>query len=555
MKINRIEFKNFLSYGDTPTIIDFSNDSQMIEVSGKSGAGKSTINLAILYALYGKSGDVSINDLPNRLNKKLYVKINFTVRGADIEIERGIKPNVFNVKINNEPFDKAGKKSVQEYLESEFYDIDYNIFRNTMILSVNNFKSFLTMSIADKRKIIDKMFGFYVYNEMLTYLRSERNLNKINFNVSNANIENIKNNITKTENLIKEIENELNLLEDDRDSEIKKSIENIKNQIKSENEAHKAIQEALTKLKKVYEKYNKENNKLQISITSKINQLNLYNDNKCPTCECDLDSEFHNDRKHNIETEIEKDKLSIENIKNDIKKIQKKNEEVNSKYIESKSKLNSYKNEISRLEIELKERKDSVKEDETLKKLKKIIIDSEKEMEVEIENYNRLLYNDNVFNHIDNILGENGVKKIALQRILPILNYNLNIILKELNMRFDVHFDDKFNCKVIDLGEEINPLTMSTGERKKVDFAIVLSIIKIIKLRWPELNLLFLDELLSSIDGAGIYDILKILKNFSKEYNFNTFVINHSELPLELFDQRFIIYKENSFSKIDKISL
>lgn len=554
MKINRIEFSNFLSYGPEPIVIDFSNESQMIEINGKSGAGKSTINLAILYGLYGKSGDISLNDLPNRINKSLYVKINFTARNANIEIERGIRPNIFNVKINGVPFDKAGKKSVQEFLESEYYDIDYNIFRNTMILSVNNFKSFLTMSVNDKRKIIDKMFGFFVYNEMLNYLKNEKNNNKINLNVSISKINLIKNNTEKTKTLISDIENNLSLIKDDRDDEIKKTIENIKNKIKDENEALVAINEALLKLKSAHTKYNKENQTLQINIKTKMNQLNLYNDNKCPTCECDLNNDFHNDRKHSIENEIESEKVKLSKLQENLKKIQDKNDVVNSKFIDVKSKISSYKNEILNLEKELKET-DNKKEDETLKKLKQIIEDNEKDLEIENEVYDKCLSAENIFNHLENILGENGVKKIALQRILPPLNYNLNYFLKELNMRFDVYFDDKFNCKVIDLGEEINPLTMSTGERKKVDFAIILSIIKVIKLRWPELNLLFLDELLSSIDSAGIYDILKILKNFSKEYNFNTFVINHSELPLELFDQRFLIYKENSFSKMNKIML
>lgn len=554
MKINRIEFSNFLSYGPEPIVIDFSNESQMIEINGKSGAGKSTINLAILYGLYGKSGDISLNDLPNRINKSLYVKINFTARNANIEIERGIRPNIFNVKINGVPFDKAGKKSVQEFLESEYYDIDYNIFRNTMILSVNNFKSFLTMSVNDKRKIIDKMFGFFVYNEMLNYLKNEKNNNKINLNVSISKINLIKNNTEKTKTLISDIENNLSLIKDDRDDEIKKTIENIKNKIKDENEALVAINEALLKLKSAHTKYNKENQTLQINIKTKMNQLNLYNDNKCPTCECDLNNDFHNDRKHSIENEIESEKVKLSKLQENLKKIQDKNDVVNSKFIDVKSKISSYKNEILNLEKELKET-DNKKEDETLKKLKQIIEDNEKDLEIENEVYDKCLSAENIFNHLENILGENGVKKIALQRILPPLNYNLNYFLKELNMRFDVYFDNKFNCKVIDLGEEINPLTMSTGERKKVDFAIILSIIKVIKLRWPELNLLFLDELLSSIDSAGIYDILKILKNFSKEYNFNTFVINHSELPLELFDQRFLIYKENSFSKMNKIML
>ena len=70
-------------------------------------------------------------------------------------------------------------------------------------------------------------------------------------------------------------------------------------------------------------------------------------------------------------------------------------------------------------------------------------------------------------------------------------------------------------------------------------------------IQYYQLNLLFLDELLSSVDADGIHNILKILGQVIKENKINTFVINHSSLPHELFDKKIQIYKENGFSKFD----
>jgi DNA repair exonuclease SbcCD ATPase subunit len=124
-----------------------------------------------------------------------------------------------------------------------------------------------------------------------------------------------------------------------------------------------------------------------------------------------------------------------------------------------------------------------------------------------------------------------------------------------MHLQFHIRFDEKFNCIVNHLGEDINPLTLSTGERKKADFIVIIAIIKILKLRFPQLNLMFLDELLSSVDQDGVYNILKILNEVIKENGLNTFVINHTELPHEIFDQKIQIYRENGFSKftIEKI--
>ena len=71
-----------------------------------------------------------------------------------------------------------------------------------------------------------------------------------------------------------------------------------------------------------------------------------------------------------------------------------------------------------------------------------------------------------------------------------------------------------------------------------------------IKLRFPTLNILFLDEIFSSIDMDGINNIIKVLRDNIKEMNINAFVINHSPLPGEYFDKYIEVYKEGGFSKL-----
>jgi ABC-type Mn2+/Zn2+ transport system ATPase subunit len=59
-----------------------------------------------------------------------------------------------------------------------------------------------------------------------------------------------------------------------------------------------------------------------------------------------------------------------------------------------------------------------------------------------------------------------------------------------------------------------------------------------------------LDEVLSSIDGDGIYDIIGLLQKISKEMNMNIFIINHSILPVDQFDFRIEITKDAGFSDL-----
>ena len=76
MKINSIEFKNFASYGNQAQKIEFEDQAQLYLTLGKNGHGKTTIANSIIYALYGKDEGVKLADLPTRINKELWVKIN-----------------------------------------------------------------------------------------------------------------------------------------------------------------------------------------------------------------------------------------------------------------------------------------------------------------------------------------------------------------------------------------------------------------------------------------------------------------------------------------------
>ena len=91
-----------------------------------------------------------------------------------VNIIRGIAPNLFDVTVDDVPIDTAGNSNIQDYLEDEIFDIPYQVFKNIVVLSINDFKSFLTMSPFDKRNIIDKLFGFSIINEMKDIIKKER---------------------------------------------------------------------------------------------------------------------------------------------------------------------------------------------------------------------------------------------------------------------------------------------------------------------------------------------------------------------------------------------
>ena len=157
-------------------------------------------------------------------------------------------------------------------------------------------------------------------------------------------------------------------------------------------------------------------------------------------------------------------------------------------------KVSTINTNIRNLKGELIKIKDSLGGNNDFAHLKQIIEDFETQENQKSSKKDELSGSYNFLEIIEEVLGEDGVKNLAVKTILPGLNANIAAMGQTMHLPFHIRFNEKFDCLINHLGEEINPLTLSTGERKKADFIIIIAIIKILKLRFPQLNLLFLDE-------------------------------------------------------------
>ena len=550
MKIQSIAFKNIASYGNQIQKIEFKDEgAELFLTLGKNGDGKTTIANAILFALYGKVEGARMADLPNRINKNLWVRIKLSCKGMDIDIERGLLPNKFSVLVNGVEFDKAGKKSIQEYLEDEIYGIPYHVFKNIIILSINDFKSFLTMTGTDKKKIIDRMFGFSILNEMFNSVKEERKQLKMDLDSLDAELRQILESITS-------VRGKLNTLVLEADEKNKGKIEEMKASLLDLGEKAKKIKEAkdkiATKTNALKDSYDTKRNRkrdLENQLLNLKKKISLYESGHCPTCETKLDSEWHTDHLSKLTVQLTNGTDEAENLTLEVNALATEIKNLNEKGAEIDEKATNFAYSIRKLKEELIKIKDANNGTEEFDHLRQIITEFETSEGKKSASKDTIQGDYNFLEYLENVFGEDGVKNLAIKTILPALNNNIAAMVRSMDLHFHIRFDDKFNCIITHLGEEVNALTLSTGERKKADFIIIVAIIKILKLRFPQLNLLFLDELLSSVDQDGIYNILKILSQVIKENKINTFVINHTVLPHEIFDKKINIYRENGFSK------
>jgi DNA repair exonuclease SbcCD ATPase subunit len=549
MKINRVEFRNFASYGNKIQSIDMESDGCLHLITGNNGFGKSTIANIIKFLCYGKVDGFTNSDLPNRINKELWGKIYLEAKGKKIEIERGLAPSVFKVKIDGTEFDQAGKSNVQEYLEEELFGINANVFKNLIILSVNDFKSFLTMSPGDKKAIVDKIFGFSVINQMLELVKREKRELRSSIKTIEDELGAITDSITSTKN-------KLEILEKNAKEQNTEKIEELKKKLLELSENKTKLEEAKNTIKKQQsDKENslKEDRKNLISRESNKRklekELELFKNDQCPTCHADLHSDFHQDlktkllsEKTNNDQELKDIREKVSAIEDEIRDIRAKETKVITKISDLNNKMQNFKNEL--MELAKKMDKGEHKEFESL-------IEEFKEKERnKTRDKTGLTSEEHFVGILEDMLGDSGIKNMAMKMILPSLNANIAQMTRRLSIPFNISFDNKFDSIISHLGDTVNPKTLSTGERKKADFAIIISLIKMMKVRFPTLNVLFLDEIFSSVDGDGVYHILGILHETIKETKMNAFVINHTVLPSELFDKKIEISKVSGFSEI-----
>lgn len=549
MRLTKIEWRNFASYGNKIQTLTFDENTGLYLVVGENGAGKSTISDVITYGLYGKLDGKKLKDIPNRINGNAWVKITFISNGEEYSVERGIDPSLFNLYVGGTLYDKAGSRSVQDYLTDDIIQIPNYVFNNTISLSINDFKSFLKMSPADKKSIIDKIFGFYVINEMRDLLKEESKSIKENMSRLNGEIDGLTRTLSRTQDELQSLsekikEDSKDKIEDLEDKitkfssllEIHKQKVNKFNELESEiSNQVKSAYRALTTAKE--------------SKRTVEQKIRLYENDKCPTCTTDLSGAFHQSLKDDLNKQLK-------DFDDSIKSCQENYDEASEKETSTKREKSSITEKGNKIMVNINSTKEELKKLKSasavqgLDSLKRISEDTRENIQEFSQERAKEEKKSEWIKKIEDILGEKGVKQLALRTILPSLNGNIAELMGSLHLPYTVTFDEDFNASVVHMGEEISISTLSTGEMKKVDFAVLLSVIKLMKIRFSSINLLFLDEIFSSVDPDGVYTILNTLRKICDDLGLNVFVINHAPMPTEIFDYKMEIQKRNNFSDL-----
>ncbi|MFA6199176.1 MAG: AAA family ATPase [Bacteroidales bacterium] len=550
----KIRFKNIMSFGDTWTELDLNRNSSTLIV-GTNGSGKSTIQEAIVFALFGKSfrKTKKINKLINfKNNGGLLIEIFFKVNNVPYMVRRGMKPNIFEIYKNG--YDEANllnqdssTKDYQQVLEKQILHFNYDSFNQIVILGKATYICFMKLEKNDKRKFIESMLKLDIFSNMNEVHKSKVSILKEDLNKLKTEIAILNERIQIQERYVIK-------LKSDDENQRKEYIEKLKIQYRNlkkestelldkNNELKGQIQlinqDDITKLNERVSNLNKLKVRTDVQIKQLSTNINFFTENTiCPTCT----QEIHDDyRSSKLDTLIQKSatidqasdtiekqlELSVNQI-NTINTIINSNRKIENEINIIGAKMNEKRKQLIECNELINATKNITEESKVSEETHKLkeLNDSHKQITFQIDT---LLEKYQYFDIITQMLKDSGIKQTIIKKYIPIINNLVNVYLAKMGFYVRFVLDDDFNETIYARGiEELSYGMFSEGEKQRIDIALLFAWRDIARLQNDfSTNLIFFDEVL---DGSGDSTFTEsMIELFNSLQGENIFVITHSE--------------------------
>lgn len=550
MKFVKIEWKNIFAYGEEIQTVEY-QDGELVLLKGKSGSGKTAILSLPSLLLYGKLEKLNKSAIANRLNKNGWIRGTIEKSNHTYIIERTFSPNTLTVIKDGVNIDSYGTSSAQDYIDKEIADIPLPVFSNMISISLKKFKSFLTMSPADRKQIIDRVFNLEAVNIAFEKIKKDGRDISAAINSDNSTLFQLGQTFQRATNeltaLQEKFKNEVNKTEiEENNKKIQEITDNVTKLTTAYQEYSTAQQELTTKINDI-KKRQYENN---FNIKTIDEKLQLFSQAKCPTCGVSFVSESYTELKQKLaDLKNAKNAITAE-LNNELNEVNTQYSNVNSYLTKINNTIYQYKSEISTLANKNKMLEEQFKSSAEFSSIQNIVNSTAEQMDAIKQQLsdNSLKLKD--LQNLALVYSIDGVKQKVIINYLPILNDEIEHNLQLLNFPYQLDIDSKFEPHLKELGVELSPETLSDGEEARVDLVILCSLFKLLKRRFPTINILSIDEVISSLDSESSGLVLEFLKEYAKENNLSCFIVSHTDLFLDNFD-KIIEVNKDGFSKIN----
>jgi DNA repair exonuclease SbcCD ATPase subunit len=580
-KIKNITVKNFMSVGNQTQAVDFDKEAltlvlgENMDLGGddsgsRNGTGKTTIVNALSYALYGQAlTNIKKENLINKTNgKNMLVTVEFDNDGVSYRIERGRKPNVLKLfvndeqkKANDEDESQGDSRETQKFIE-QMLGMAPTMFKHLVALNTYT-EPFLSMKAAEQREVIEQLLGITLLSEKAEALKLMIKTVKDNIQQETFKIEGIK---TANENVQKSI-NSLQIKssawENKQQTELEnlgKAIVNLESvDIENEIQLHGSIKtwtENNNKLKELTKlKSNLESAKIQAdkSLKKYETEIKTLANKTCPACEQELHDHKHEEMLATAQKDYDDSLIYSKKVDADLGNVNKQISDIGDvgrkpiTFYDSEAEALGHKNNLASLERSLQEKAlETNPYAEQIEELTHTAL-----VEIDWTTVNELV---KLRDHQEFLLKlltnkDSFIRKKIIDQNLTYLNKRLGYYIDKLGLPHRVVFQNDLSVEITQLGQDLDFDNLSRGERNRLILSLSFAFRDVWENLYKHVNLLFIDELIDSgMDAAGVEAGLAVLKKMARERNKNIYLISHKDELIGRVNNVLKVIKENGFT-------
>ncbi len=579
IKFKNLTIKNFMSVGAVTQAVNLDRGGLVLVLGNnldlggdgsRNGTGKTTIINALSYALYGNAlTNIKRDNLINKINgKNMLVSLEFTKGTTTYKIERGRRPNVMKLFVNDTEeiegtVDEAqGENRNTQKKIDEIIGMSHTMFKHICALNTYT-EPFLAMKANDQRDFIEELLG-------ITQLSTKAEILKENNRA-------VKDQIKEEEYKIRSIKDSNNRIQSSIDDAIGRS----KLWVNKHEGKKEQLTEALTELTKIdidteiknhalLVDYNDKKSKLdeakrwmnsiesdstkqQKAIDKLVKEITMLQEHKCYAC----GQELHDAKQEEILADKENQKQDaeqhiIDNDKKlqDYKSVVEEIGEIGDKPNTVYPNLNEayeHQGKINTLAESLENELEAVDPyTEQIEKLK-----AEGLQQIDYEHLNEINSLKEHQEFLLRLLTDKGsfIRKRIIDQNLNYLNKRLEYYLDKTGLPHEVKFLNDLTVEITELGKDLDFDNLSRGERNRLILGLSWAFRDVYESLNVPLDLMFIDELIDNgTDPNGVEACLSILKKTTRERNKNIFLISHREELVGRVNNMLQVIKENGFT-------
>jgi len=592
--LKTLQWDNCFSYGKG-NILDL-NDSNLTQLVGTNGMGKSSIPLIIEEVLFNKnSKGIKKQEIQNRFIKDGYwINLKFEVDDIEYEIDVTRKASI-KCKLYKAGEDISSHTATNTYnTVQNLLGLDFKTFTQLVYQNTNTSLQFLTATDTNRKKFLIDLLKLEEYVEFFEIFKEASRELTLEINGLNSKCDTIVKwleenklesiNILPILNLPKISENdetELSSLRNDFEkiSETnKKIIDNnfVKENLKTlEHRPQDVGEEIPTTL--ILQQIGTYSSK-QAEAQAHMDKIDELEEDVCPTCEQEIDG----DKLQELWTDYVNARTNAHNHQVVLREQLEKANEHNKNVIIARNQQQQYEDYIRDLDTSLPSQildgdEISSKIDEISSRITQVKRDIEKiaadnmvaerhntrldiiqeqteSFELELEEIVAALGKvEETAAHLEILkkaFSTNGLLAYKIENLVKDLEQLTNEYLAELSDgRFSLEFvvtNDKLNVEITDNSNVVDILALSSGELARVNTATLLAIRKLMSsISSSQINTLFLDEVIAVLDDQGREKLVEILL----AETLNTYIVSHGWTHPLL--NKIEVIKEDNISRLE----